>query len=126
MAIWKELLSDERGFVLSAEAALLGTVGVVGATIGLSAARDALDAELTETAYALRSLDQSYSFQGRSGATAWTAGSRYVQEPAFVAHEELREQIERDRKELAEEQQRKEGEEKKRRRERRRGDRSEA
>jgi hypothetical protein len=35
--------------------------------------------ELTELAFAFRSLDQSYSIPGTKGCCAWTAGSEYIQ-----------------------------------------------
>lgn len=81
MQLLKRLWEDEAGFVLSAEAVLLGTVGVIGATVGLTAASRAINDELVEMAYAFRSLDQSYSFKGTASCGAWTAGSCYVQPP---------------------------------------------
>ncbi len=74
-----QLWQDEIGVILSAEAALLGTVGVIGATVGLSTVNKAVNDELTEVASAFRSLDQSYHFEGRHGCGAWTAGSSYRQ-----------------------------------------------
>jgi hypothetical protein len=76
----------------------LGTLGVVGATVGLSAVARSANSELEEMAFALRSLDQSYSIQGMTTANAKTAGSSYTQKPVEEAHAELRKQIERDRK----------------------------
>ena len=81
MNLFMELLRDEHGFVLSAEMALLGTVGVIGATVGLSSVAKSVNDELTEVAMAFRSLDQSYHFEGASGCGACTAGSCYVQPP---------------------------------------------
>lgn len=98
VALWK----DESGLVLSAEAVTLGTLGVVGATVGLSAAARSLNSELEETAFALRSLDQSFSISGQECCGAMTAGSSYTQMSVKEAHAELRKQIERDRRELGE------------------------
>ena len=100
MSLFNTFLNDDSGMILSAEAVLVGTVGIIGATVGLSAAAKAIDAELTETALAIRSLDQSYSFQGQSCGTAWTAGSRFVQEPAFQSRAELLREVKRDRRDL--------------------------
>lgn len=69
-----ELWRDESGAVLSAEVVLLGTLGVIGATVGLSALSKSVNDELTELAFAIRSLDQSYGYEGMKGCRAWTAG----------------------------------------------------
>lgn len=97
MRVLSKFLRDESGFVLSSEMVLVGTLGVVGATVGLSAAARSVNDELTEMAFAIRSLDQSYSYQGFSSGTAWTAGSEYTQPPVEESLAALREQIERDR-----------------------------
>ena len=80
MQHWKRLWQDERGFVVSSELVLLGTVGVIGATVGLNMAATAVNDEMTEFAYAIRSLDQTYHFQGFSSCRACTAGSSYTQQ----------------------------------------------
>ena len=81
MNLFTQLLRDEHGFVLSAEMALLGTVGVIGAAVGMSAVAKSVNDELTEVAMAFRSLDQSYQIAGASGCGACTAGSCYTQPP---------------------------------------------
>lgn len=91
---WQSLWTDERGFLLSAEAVLLGTVGIIGATVGLGAVAYAVNEELTDVACAIRSLDQSYALQGRSSPFAWTAGSSYQQKPVAESLEELRSRFE--------------------------------
>ncbi len=94
MNLFMQLLRDERGFVLSAEMALLGTVGVIGATVGLSAVAKSVNDELTDVAMALRSLDQSYCFEGSSGCGSYTAGSSFRQAPVEQSLRELREEVE--------------------------------
>jgi hypothetical protein len=84
-----QLWRDEIGVILSAEAALLGTVAVIGATVGLSAVNKSVNDELTEVASAFRSLDQSYHIEGRHGCSAWTAGSSYRQPCVEESLEEL-------------------------------------
>ncbi len=79
MRLWNQLWHDEHGFVLSAEAVLLGSVVVLGGIVGLKAAATSVNDELTEMASAIRSLDQSYVISGRSSCGAWTAGSYYIQ-----------------------------------------------
>ncbi len=93
LALW----ADEAGFVLSAEAVAVGALGVAGLTVGANAISNSVNAELEETAYALRSLDQSYSIPEQRSAGAWTAGSSFTQKPVAEAREELRKQIQRDR-----------------------------
>lgn len=76
----KKLWSDESGLVLSAEVVTVGTLGVLGAVVGLNAASTAVDQELKEFAGAIRSLDQSYGYVGHQSCRAWTAGSCYRQQ----------------------------------------------
>lgn len=100
MRLWNALLRDETGFVLSSEVALVGTLGVLGATVGLSAAASAVNDELAEMAFAFRSLDQSYSYQGTSSGSAWTAGSAYQQPPVEESLARLREKIAADQERM--------------------------
>ncbi len=79
MNVWKRLWRDEAGVVVTAETVLVGTVGVLGAVAGLSTASNAVDGELQEISYAIRSLDQSYGYCGHKTCCAWTAGSSYSQ-----------------------------------------------
>ncbi|MCA9072744.1 MAG: hypothetical protein KDA84_27665 [Planctomycetaceae bacterium] len=76
----KSLWVDEMGSVLTAEAVLLSTMGVVGATVGLNMASDSVDQELRDVAHSLRHLDQSYEVAGHSSCRAKTAGSSFQQE----------------------------------------------
>lgn len=80
MKLLRELWRDESGLVMSAETVTLGTVGVLGAVVGMNAAGTAVNDELKEFASAIRSLDQSYAYQGHRGCGAWTAGSCYIQQ----------------------------------------------
>ena len=81
MGIFRELWTDEAGVIMSAEAVVLGTVGVVGLTAGLSVAAKAVNSELQDLGFAIRSLDQSYEIPGIHGCGASTAGSSFKQEP---------------------------------------------
>ncbi|MCA9078069.1 MAG: hypothetical protein KDA93_23770 [Planctomycetaceae bacterium] len=85
----QKLWADEAGYVLSAEAVTVGTVGVLGATVGVGAMSEAVNKELTETAYAIRSLDQSYCIPAQQGCGSWTAGSCYVQQDVEEARADL-------------------------------------
>jgi hypothetical protein len=84
MRTLRALWNDDRGFVLSAELVLIGTLCVLGLVAGLTLVRDAVGGELGDIACALRSMDQSYSYSGfssckRRGCGAYTAGSCFSQ-----------------------------------------------
>lgn len=93
MNILSRLLRDERGYVLSAETVLIGTVGVLGATVGLGAMAESVNDELIDVAMAFRSLDQSYRVEARSGCGSWVAGSQFTQAPVEQSLRELRGKI---------------------------------
>jgi hypothetical protein len=84
-AFWK----DDFGVLLSAEAVVVGTVAVVGLTAGLSVVSEAVNEELKDVAFAIRSLDQSYSIPAMEGCGARTAGSKFQQEPVEKSLKEL-------------------------------------
>lgn len=90
------LWAEEAGFILSAETVLVGTLGVIGVTVGLSAAMRSVNEELTEVALAFRSLNQSYEVAGRQGCGAWTGGSVFHQRPVEEAREELLSRVRED------------------------------
>jgi hypothetical protein len=82
--LWlQDFWRDECGAVLSAEAVVVGTVVVAGATAGLTMVGKAANEELRDVARSLRSLDQSYTIQGfkMTNGRAFTSGSSFVQEP---------------------------------------------
>ena len=79
MSYFTRLWNDETGAVLSAEAVMVGTIGVVAVSAGLKMASSAVHDEMTEVAHAIRSLDQSYSYEGYQTERAFTASSSYRQ-----------------------------------------------
>ena len=89
LALLKDLWNDQRGFIVTAEAALLVTLGIGAATVGLYSASNAVDEELRDVARAFRSLDQSYEVQGYCGCGAATAGSSFRQQPVRKSLREL-------------------------------------
>jgi hypothetical protein len=97
----KDFVRDDGGAVLSAEAVLLGTVGILGATVGLNLFAGSVNDELRDVAYAFRSLDQSYSVAGYCSSTAWTAGSCFRQEPVEVSLAAMRVREQQLRKQYA-------------------------
>ena len=94
MNLLKNFWSDEAGLVMSAELVMLVTVGVLGATVGLSAASTAINDEMVEFSQAIRSLDQSYHIEGHKSCRAWTASSSYRQQDVAVSLADLCGQIE--------------------------------
>ncbi len=90
MRTWTRFWTDELGAVVTAELAMLSTVGVVGAAIGLNVFAKSVHEELSDAAKAFRSLDQSYSVTGFRSCGACVAGSGYVQEDVEKSLAELR------------------------------------
>lgn len=79
MRLLQELWNDEAGAVYSAEAVLLGTVVLTGASVGISHVNTALNEELNDLSGAIRSLDQSYHLPGQTGRNgAASAGSTFL------------------------------------------------
>lgn len=115
IGLFKALWKDELGAIITAEAAFLATLGVIGATVGIGAAAKSIDAELREVAYAFRSLDQSYYVHGSSTPLAAKAGSGYIQQPVKRSLWELKQFERRLEREGHEEARRKEREEREKR-----------
>jgi hypothetical protein len=63
---------------------------LAGATAGAKVAGESLRGEFSDTAYALRSLDQSYEICEQRGCGCWTAGSFFHQRPVEESLSELR------------------------------------
>ena len=89
MHLFSRLWKDEHGILLSAEAVVVGTVAVVGLTAGLSVVTKSVNEELQDVAFAIRSLDQSYSIPAQESCGAMTAGSCFKQEPVEKSLDEL-------------------------------------
>ena len=89
MQLVNDLWKDEYGLILSAEVVTIGTLGVLGAVVGLNMASTAVDEELKEFAYAIRSLDQSYGYVGHQSCRAWSAGSSFRQQDVQVSLNDL-------------------------------------
>ena len=90
MSLISRFWKDEAGLLLSAEAAIVGTVTVVGISSGLSVISTAVNEELKDVGFAIRSLDQSYEIPARKSCTgAMTAGSVFKQAPVNKSLAEL-------------------------------------
>ncbi len=99
MNLFAKLWRDEAGVLLSAEAVVVGTIAVVGLTTGLTVVAKAVNEELQDVAFAIRSLDQSYSIPAIEGCGARTASSSFTQEPVKKSLAELTTVIEKAEKE---------------------------
>ena len=99
MNLFAKLWRDEAGVLLSAEAVVVGTVAVVGLTTGLTVVAKSVNEELKDVAFAIRSLDQSYSIPAIEGCGARTAGSSFQQAPVKESLAELTAVIEKAEKE---------------------------
>ena len=86
----RKFWSDETGFVVSAELALIATLGIVGATVGIESLSKSVNAELIDVALAFRSLDQSYCVAPKCSYGACVAGSCFQQQDVKTSHDELR------------------------------------
>ena len=74
----EKLLSDDAGFIVSAELVLVATIVVIGMITGLAILRNQVSQELTDVAMSVGSMSQSYAIAGtQQSDTAWTDGSGY-------------------------------------------------
>ncbi|REJ88741.1 MAG: hypothetical protein DWQ34_02930 [Planctomycetota bacterium] len=62
--MFKALLNDEAGFIVSAELVLVATILVIGLIVGLSEVQHSVVAELNDVGDAIGMLNQSYHFSG--------------------------------------------------------------
>jgi len=60
----KKLWNDEAGLIVSAELALVLTIGVLAMVVGLSEVAVAVNTELNDISNAIGSLNQSYAYTG--------------------------------------------------------------
>ena len=90
MNLISKFWQDEAGVLLSAEAAIVGTVAVVGISTGLTVVAKSVNEELKDVGFAIRSLDQIYNIPARKGcAGGMTAGSAFQQAPVKKSLAEL-------------------------------------
>lgn len=83
MSMFRKLWQDENGFIISSELVLIGTILVIGMTVGLTSVRNAVVTELADVADAIGLIDQSYSYGTMRGHHAFTDGSAFNDRPDF-------------------------------------------
>ncbi|MCA9043161.1 MAG: branched-chain amino acid aminotransferase [Planctomycetaceae bacterium] len=59
---------EEAGFIVSAELALVSTIGVMGMVAGLAEVSNNVNGELHDVGQAFSHIDQSYAFQLSGGS----------------------------------------------------------
>jgi len=74
---------DDTGALISMEFLFVATILVIGVVVGLTAVRNAVNAELTELANAILALSQGYIISGQSGCAASTDGSQAIATPVL-------------------------------------------
>lgn len=89
MPLWRDFWDDEMGAIVSAELVAVGTVTVIGGGVGLNMLATSVNDELKETAFAIRSFNQSYAVAGHASPRAWAAGSAYTQPDVQQSLKEL-------------------------------------
>lgn len=75
---------DDRGFALSGELLLVSVIAVIGLIVSLSAVRDAMISELSDTAGSVQDLNQSFALNGTAGSASSTAGSGFADAVDFI------------------------------------------
>ncbi|QDT33566.1 hypothetical protein Mal48_28190 [Thalassoglobus polymorphus] len=81
--MFKNLIRDESGFVVSTELVIIATILVIGMLVGLTTIRDQVVTELADVADAISALDQSYAFSDITGHASSTAGTMFDDEADF-------------------------------------------
>ncbi|MDZ4683855.1 MAG: hypothetical protein SH850_02125 [Planctomycetaceae bacterium] len=84
--MFKQLLRDESGAIISAELVLVLTILVIGVIVGLNEVAVAVNTELNDVSNAIGAVDQSFFFSGLKGIDAGgvgkiksaTSGSRFL------------------------------------------------
>jgi hypothetical protein len=74
---WK----DDWGALIATEYLFVATVLVIGTVVGLTASRNAVNAELTELSNAILGLSQSYVVSGQSGCAVAVDGTSVTDLP---------------------------------------------
>lgn len=81
------LWRDDAGFVVSTELVLVATILVLGILVGQSTLRDAVISELADTADAIQTTNQSYSFSAVTGHSSSIAGTSFLDLIDFCENE---------------------------------------
>ena len=83
-SLLRQFWSDVQGSILSTEFVLLAVIVVFGLLTGLAALRDAVIAEMSDTAMAIDGFDQSFSIAPFSSALSSIPGSEFIDPEAWL------------------------------------------
>lgn len=72
---FRKFWNDEAGFVISVELILVATILVIGLVTGWAMLRDAVLAELADTAAAIGTANQSFAYSGVTYGTGTGSGA---------------------------------------------------
>ena len=78
MRLFRQLWTDDNGFVVSSELILIATILVIAMVVGLQTVRDAVLQELGDVANAIGNVSQDYSYGGATGHCSAINGAVYV------------------------------------------------
>jgi hypothetical protein len=70
----RKLLTDESGFIVSAELVLIFTLVFCAVAVGMAVVKDSLAAELGDVGEAIGALNQTYNFRGLRADTGLIGG----------------------------------------------------
>ncbi len=62
--MFRKLMNDEAGFIISAELMLIISLGFTAAAVGAAAIRDALVNEMNDVSHAIGAVNQGYNVTG--------------------------------------------------------------
>lgn len=62
--MFRKLMNDEAGFIISAELMLIISLGFTAAAVGAAAIRDALVNEMNDVSHAIGAVDQTFKVTG--------------------------------------------------------------
>ncbi|QDT34165.1 branched-chain amino acid aminotransferase [Thalassoglobus polymorphus] len=83
--IFNQLLSDEAGFIVSAELVLVATVLILGLLVGLSELALNITSELESVGSAFGHLNQGYVIEGLTGHVGEKVGHIFEDIPSFCS-----------------------------------------
>ena len=83
MNLFRKLIRDERGVIISSELVMVATILVIGLVVGMAALRDAVTSEISDVAGAIQDVNQSYTIGSVTGHSTAVAGFDFVDEVDF-------------------------------------------
>jgi hypothetical protein len=79
-----KLWHDDAGAIIPTEFLIVGSTLVIGATVGVTSLRNALNSELAELGNTILGLSQEYTIPGLKGGGAEVQGSATIDKPGHM------------------------------------------